>query len=349
MYLVSILKPKMIVELGTHFGESYGAFCQAVKELSLDAHCYAIDTWEGDAHSGYYGPEVLAELRAHNALFYESFSRLIQSTFDQALDHFNDATIDLLHIDGYHVYEAVRHDFEAWLPKMSSQGVMLLHDINVREGDFGVRRLWDEIKSKYRHFEFIHGHGLGILALGEINSPEFEELVEATDEQIATIRDFFFQLGNRLDLTIANENKANTLKLQADQLSELNQMINALREDRERYKQLVAELEQKIQNLSLQGSERERRFQIVLSQLADKDRAIGLASRHLERQQQAIQYLSAKLEDNEESVRALLRQVSEKESLASSLSLRLANGESQNEQVKRAGLRRSLVRWIGRR
>jgi hypothetical protein len=198
MWLIDVLRPKIIVELGTHYGDSYCSFCQAVKELHLDTSCYAVDTWHGDAHTGFYGPEVLADLRAHHDQLYGSFSCLIQSTFDEALAHFADRTIDLLHIDGYHTYEAVKHDFDLWLPKMSPLGIILLHDTNERKLDFGIWKFWDEIKSRYPNFEFLHGHGLGIVATSVVIPPELEQLFQLSEENSNTVRTFFFNLGQRL-------------------------------------------------------------------------------------------------------------------------------------------------------
>ena len=73
----------------------------------------------------------------------------MRSTFDDALKHFSDGSIDLLHIDGRHFYDDVKHDYESWRPKLSQRAIVVFHDINVRERDFGVFRLWEELRDKY--------------------------------------------------------------------------------------------------------------------------------------------------------------------------------------------------------
>jgi len=212
MFLVDVLRPRVLVELGTFSGVSFCAFCQAVKELGTGTRCYAVDTWQGDPHNGYYGPEVLRELKSHHDPLYGGFSCLIQSTFDEALSHFENGSIDLLHIDGFHAYEAVRRDFENWLPKMSDRGVMLFHDINVRELDFGVWKLWEEVKPRYPHFEATWGQGLGLLAVGNQQPDLLRSLCNSPEGKLTEVRDFFCQLGLRLAL--ARERDELTAKLQ---------------------------------------------------------------------------------------------------------------------------------------
>ena len=198
--LVQLLRPRVFVELGTHNGDSYCAFCQAVKMLGLKTLCFAVDTWEGDPQTRLYGPEVLAELRAHHDPRYAQFSCLLQTTFDSAVNSFKDKSVDLLHIDGLHTYEAVKHDFETWLPKISDRGVVLFHDTAERQGDFGVWKLWAEIRDRFPHCEFSHSHGLGVLAVGKNIDPEAQMFFSGKDATRKIVQDLFARLGEALFL-----------------------------------------------------------------------------------------------------------------------------------------------------
>lgn len=151
------------MELGTYYGESYFAFCQAITELEVECSAFAVDTWRGDIHTGQYTDEVFAQVDQHNRTFYSGFSRLLRSTFDDALHLFPDEGIDLLHIDGMHTYEALRHDFETWFPKVRTGGIILLHDTAVVADNFGVWRLWEELERTWPAFVFQHSSGLGVI------------------------------------------------------------------------------------------------------------------------------------------------------------------------------------------
>lgn len=228
-WLIEALRPQCFVELGTHHGYSYFCACQAIQRLELDTRCYAVDTWKGDQHAGFYGEEVYLKVcAAHDR--YSSFSRLVRSTFDEALEHFQDGSIDLLHIDGQHFYENIKHDFESWLPKLSDRSVVILHDTNVRENHFGVSNFWQEIKDHYPHFEFLHGHGLGVLGVGESLPGPVRALFTACSEQKVTalIREAYSRLGSSLkykflQIHLTQENQQ--IQEQLRQKTEENQLL----------------------------------------------------------------------------------------------------------------------------
>ena len=244
MFLIEALQPRVVVELGTYHGVSFCAFCQAVKELRLDTRCYAVDTWQGDPHSGFYeGSQVLEDLRAHHDPLYGSFSRLIQSTFDEALGHFEDHTIDLLHIDGCHTYQSVKHDFESWLPKVSTHGMVLLHDTCVRAHDFGVWGLWAEVSSKYPHLEFVHGEGLGLLAVNQVPAGALHDLLKCGNEERRRIQQLFQSLGQGVRYRFEREEAANEIQSLSTQVARLTEEVGRLTQEVGRLTQSERHLE----------------------------------------------------------------------------------------------------------
>ena len=196
-WLVAAHRPRSIVELGTHSGVSFSAFCEAVQRAGLDCRCLAVDTWAGDEHAGLYDDSVFESLQAFHAARYAGFAQLLRRSFDDALPTVPDGSIDLLHIDGLHTYEAVRHDLESWRPKLSPRAVVLLHDTNVRDRGFGVWRLFREQREHHPGFEFLHGNGLGLLAIGPEPGPAIQTLTTLPPPEAATLRDRMAFLGER--------------------------------------------------------------------------------------------------------------------------------------------------------
>ena len=189
-WLVKALRPRTLVELGTHSGNSYFAFCQAIAAFVPAGRAYAVDTWAGDDHAGYYGEDVFADVSQVNTTHFSAFSTLLRTSFDDARQYFPTANeeggleggIDLLHIDGLHTYDAVRHDFETWRSALSRRAVVVFHDTNVREREFGVWRLFRELAGQYPAFEFDHSNGLGVLGIGAEQPPLLQALFRLSDD-----------------------------------------------------------------------------------------------------------------------------------------------------------------------
>jgi Methyltransferase domain len=196
-WLIRAAAPELLVELGTLTGVSYSAFCHAVLEAGLPTLCQAVGTWCGDRQAGETNDEVYEDFRRFHDRHYDKFSTLLQRTFD-TLERFSDGSIDLLHIAGPQIHLSARHDFESWLPKLSKRGIVLLHATNLRDDDCGIWRFWEELRGRYPSFEFLHGYGLGVLAVGEAAPAAVLALCRLTDPAaIATLRGRFALIGER--------------------------------------------------------------------------------------------------------------------------------------------------------
>jgi len=320
-WLIKAVRPQILVELGTHSGNSYSAFCQTIGLLGLPTRAFAVDTWQGDEHAGFYDESVFQDFNAFNQSQFSSFSKLLRMTFDEARDSFADGSIDLLHIDGLHTYEAVRHDFENWRSAASDRAVVVFHDTNVRERGFGVWKLWKELSEAYSSFEFHHSEGLGVLGLGEKQSHLMTSLFELgkDPETAALVRQLFAARGETfLSRVEGVEWKHQVSLLSADNGSKAARMA-ALEEEISRRDDARRILEQELS----------KRDEIIL----ERQREAGLRDEFIQKKEHEIQQKDAYIAEREQVIRLTDDLIHERERVVQGLESLLREREQKLQQT----------------
>lgn len=305
-WIMDVLRPKKLVELGTHRGASYFAFCQAIERLELDTAAYAIDTWQGDKQAGMYNEDVYRSVLDLNERKYNAFSTLVRSTFDEALPYFSDGGIDLLHIDGLHTYEAVKHDFETWLPLLSDRAIVLFHDTNVRGNDFGVFRLYEELAAQYPSFCFTHGYGLGVIGVGSNPDPAINQFFQCVkdDEVKQNIRQVFFRLGSYCTRMLQIEGLAAELGHARQSINEKDREISSVSSQFDHLSNQIAQLSglkderlhDEVEKLKMQFEDVQAWSDALQGQLHEANDRMAALFEKLDAANQTIQAMKARID-----------------------------------------------------
>ncbi len=253
LFLVDALRPGLVVELGTRYGDSYCAFCQGVRELRLDSRCFAVAASAPGA-----------ALRRHHDALYRSFSTLLEDEPEATLRRFPETTIDLLHLNIGGRYHEIRQTFESWLPRVSARGVVLLHGIS-RQSE-GATRLWEELKAQFPHFELPQEGGLGLLAVSGNYPRELAGLLSDREDTAALLRTFFFQLGHALGARAGLDVRETRLREEVSRLREgLHQQIDGFAGLQEQ----VADKDRTIEDLCEAVAERDLSIYTAYTKLRD--------------------------------------------------------------------------------
>jgi glycosyltransferase involved in cell wall biosynthesis/uncharacterized coiled-coil protein SlyX len=241
----------------------------------------------------------------------------MRMTFNEALEYFNDGSIDLLHIDGYHTYEAIKLDVESWLPKMSDRGVILLHDTQVRRDEFGAWKLWEAISNSYPSYEFKFGYGLGVLAVGK-NVPDI--IIQFIDEARGKIfiERLFFTLGADMEFRTRIQSLEgevaevrNTIAQKEERVGELevsledrNQHIQSLEGEVAEVRNTIAKKDDRIRELEVSLEDRNQHIQSLEGEVAEVRNTIA-------EKDDRIRELEASLEDRNQHIQSLEGEVAE--------------------------------------
>jgi hypothetical protein len=266
MWLIEKLNPRVIVEIGTGYGMSYLAFCQIVKFLGYETRGVAIDHWNRDDQSEQFNEEVYNSF-VKNHQEYTEFSRFLRMDFLKGLTNIEDNTIELISIKGNQSYESVSRDFKYALPKINkNRCVVFFHDVNEYQEGFGVGSFWMELKKDYLHFEFLHGHGLGVLFIGKDFHHDIESLINTKKDVIS--EDFvqsYFQL---LDQRVSMKSKiTHLIKSNIELMGDRRNFIHSLDKCR-------IELNQKDQELINLYQSRSFRLTSLLRRIGKMGRSI---------------------------------------------------------------------------
>ena len=318
--LISNLKPQIVVELGTYKGTSFFAFCQAVKDQKLECSLFAVDSWTGDPHSSFYDEDIFNLASEIRKKYYSGLKiKFLRTDFDKAVKNFSDHSIDILHIDGYHTYEAVSNDFNRWYDKVKNNGIILFHDTHEKREDFGVYKFWDELKTKHDTIEFSHSHGLGVLfkSSGLLkNALEFQDAWR----KYYSLQDISRRSGHikNQEIRLLNKTIADLEKDKIHLYKTLNEKENGIRENENNIQEKLniikekdAIIQGKDQIIREQGNSIQEKEKII----QEKDQIIREQGNSIQEKEKIIQEKDQVVREKENSIQEKLKQIQEKEKI----------------------------------
>lgn len=260
------LEPEAVVELGSFYGCSSFTIGQAIKDHGLKTILWSVDVWEGvDDYTKHSYEENIyqAFYDVREACYSEEYIKMLKMTFDEARKQFHEELVDILHIDGSHHYEDVKHDFEYWKSALRNDAIVLFHDIGedkVNGKTMGSHIYWEELKKEYPYtLEFDFSCGLGVLCLSK---EKYQRLAEADlkiyqkrcNLEDAIIKDelcrYFFQLR---DAKFYIDDLRKQIKIKEEHLVRYQEQIAKVQRDYEKTiaekDAYICELEEKYHNI----------------------------------------------------------------------------------------------------
>ena len=186
-WLVDAARPRVIAQLGFERPSVYFALCETVERLGLATSCVAVEPLTTAPPDNVRLNAASRRARETHARAFGTFSTLARVPIEEIIESFPDRSIDLIHPSDPGGVARFQRDLDAWRTKFSERAILLLPQTNIPGREGGSRDFHDDLARRHPSFEFTHGDGFGLIALGEAPPERVRALFDA--DGIPELRD----------------------------------------------------------------------------------------------------------------------------------------------------------------
>lgn len=193
-----ILRPKLVVALGSMIGFSQVCFALGIKDNANGGSLILVDAGYSDQidgkAKGMGGIGFWKNAENYNALFKKfgvgniiDVKLMRTAEFAEMYEKEQMPAIDLLMIDADHSFEGFKFDFEKFSSFVRDDGLILCHDVLVEYGwesyPFGIKKYFEEVveNGDYEHLYIKIWPGLGIIRKSNKKQRYAKGLVQKID------------------------------------------------------------------------------------------------------------------------------------------------------------------------
>ena len=142
-----------LINKGVEVGVFKGEFSKEILS-KWEGTLYMVDPWRplGDEYkdASNHKDHLTAYQDTMEAIQgFEDRAIMIRSLSEQAVDLFEDGSLDFVYLDGNHAYDFIKQDIELWYPKVKKGGIVAGHDYLDMEWDEGPDYILPNGKDKH--------------------------------------------------------------------------------------------------------------------------------------------------------------------------------------------------------
>ncbi|MCX5578960.1 hypothetical protein [Kaistia terrae] len=164
--LVTLARPRRFACMDAEDDSGFQALFGAIRAVGGDCQCIGIGPRSASHQAPSWEASGSPPRDADLARCHADATGDWRFDVDSAGIRLEGGSIDMLFVGSLATVRALRRDFEVWLSKMSSDGIILFRDMEQFASEFGTWRLWRTLTQRYPFIEIGAEARMGVLLVG---------------------------------------------------------------------------------------------------------------------------------------------------------------------------------------